>query len=524
MKLSENYLIGMDLGTTNVKAILMDERGEIVASASRENHLIFPGFNMVEQDAGEWWDNAAAILRDLSAAAGPEVIARVRGISISSQTVTLLPIDADGRPLRNGLIWMDKRSTKEMHYISLMLGHDHMVDIVGGQPDAAFLPNKILWFKKNEPDLFARTRCILQASSYINYKLTGVLSCDMDQAVRTQCLNIHTLKWDREIGDVIGVNLDELLPQPQQPTDIIGHVTAEAARETGLISGIPVVAGASDAMTSMYATGMSRLGDASESSGTSSLVFVGSAKQSACNVPVVTKPCAIKGLPYIFDAPISTTGASLKWYLEALGETDRQIAAAEGKNPYTYINEVAERVSPGSNGVLFFPYLMGERAPLWNSHARGMFMGISFDTKHEDFTRAVFEGTAFALRHVIETIKASGGQVDSLRVTGGGSKSPTWSKIKASMLRVPVLIPDEKSGDVPFGDTLIAGSAVGLFTDLTKTIQELVTIKEVIQPVEKWADVYDQLYPFYVGLYEALDKDLLRLRNKWIEMNSRMTL
>ena len=235
----------------------------------------------------------------------------------------------------------------------------------------------------------------------------------------------------------------------------------------------------------------------------------------------MTKPCAISGVPYVFDAPINTSGAALKWYLDALGEIDREKAAALNKNVYDYINEVAENVSAGSNGVMFFPYLLGERAPLWNSHARGMFIGMSLDTKHEDMTRAVFEGTAFALRHVVETVKASGGKVESLRITGGGSKSRTWSKIKASMLRVPVLTLDEKSGDVPFGDTLIAGNAVGVFPDLTKTISELITVREVIQPVDEWADIYDKLYPFYIDLYEALDKDLLRLRNRWIEINKK---
>ena len=521
MNLAENYLIGLDLGTTNVKANLMDEHGNVIATASRENHLIFPGPNMVEQSADEWWDNASADFRELSEKAGPEIIARVRGISISSQTVTMLPVDREGRPLRGALIWMDSRSAKEMHYISLALGHDHFVELVGGQPDVAFLPNKILWFKNNEPELFARTYRILQASSYVNFKLTGVFSCDMDQASHSQCLNFHTLKWEKEIGDVLGVDLDELLPAPQQPTEIIGYVTAEAAKETGLISGIPVVAGASDAMTSMYATGLTKLGDASESSGTSSLVFVGSEVQSACDIPVITRPCAIDGVPYIFDAPISTTGAAIKWYIESMGESDREKAAALGKNVYTYINEAAEEVPAGSNGVIFFPYLLGERAPLWNSHARGMFIGMSLDTKHEDFTRAVFEGTAFALRHVVETIKASGGTLNSLRITGGGAKSHTWSKIKASMLRVPVLILDERCGDVPFGDTLIAGHAVGVFPDLKKAIRELVTVKEVIEPVEEWANLYDRIYPFYIDLYEALDKDLLRLRNRWIEINRR---
>ena len=518
MELSENYLIGMDLGTTNIKAILMDETGRVLARAARENHLIFPGQNMVEQSADEWWKNACEIFREITSAVDEAVLKRVRGICISSQTVTLLPVDASGNPLRGAMIWMDTRSAREMHYISMMLGHDHFVDIIGGQPDVAFLPNKIMWFKRNEPELFAKTAKILQASSYINLKLTGKMTADKDQAVRTQCMDINRLCWSDEIADVIGVDFNSILPEISEVTDIIGTVTEEASRLTGLPSGIPVAAGASDALTSVYATGLTRLGEACESSGTTSLVFVGSATASANNAPIVTKPYSVAGVPYIYDAPINTSGAALKWYLDAMGQPEKEAARKTGKNVYECFNEEVLDVPAGSNGTMFFPYLLGERAPLWNSHARGMFIGMSLDTKHEDFARAVMEGTAFALRHVMETIKASGAEAYCMRITGGGSKSRTWSQIKASMLKIPVMILDDKSGDVPFGDALIAGQATGVFTDMTRTIQNTIGIKETIHPVDEWASVYDKLYPYYIEMYQDLDKDFVRLRNTWREI------
>ncbi|MBQ1312873.1 MAG: FGGY-family carbohydrate kinase [Blautia sp.] len=519
--MADNYLIGMDLGTTNVKAILMDEEGNVLARASRENHLIFPGLNMVEQSPDEWWQNSCQIFQEITSNVSEEVLKNIRGICISSQTVTMLPVDRDGKPLRNAMIWMDTRSAKEMHYISMMLGHDHFVDIIGGQPDVAFLPNKILWYKKNEPELFRKTCKVLQASSYINLRLTGKMTADKDQAVRTQCLDINRMEWSEEIGDVLGVNLQELLPEISEVTDIIGTVTEEASRLTGLPSGIPVTAGASDAMTSVYATGLTRIGEGCESSGTTSLVFAGSETPSANNVPVVTKPYSVEGVPYIFDAPINTSGAAIKWYIDNMGQLEAAEAARQGMNVYTYLNEAAMNVPAGSNGTMFFPYLLGERAPLWNSHARGMFIGMSMDTRHNDFLRAVFEGTAFALRHVVETIKASGAKVDCLRITGGGSKSRTWSMIKASMLRVPVMILDGKSGDVPFGAALIAGQATGVFRDMTETIRKVIKVKEVIQPNEEWARIYDKLYPYYIQMYQDLDKDFLRLRNTWIEIEAR---
>ena len=506
------YLLGMDMGTTNIKANIMDVQGNVIATASRPSHLITPGANQIEQDANEWWKNTKDIFREITASAGKEIVEKIKGICISSHMISLLPVDKAGTPVRNAIIWMDTRSDEELNYIVETLGFDHFVSIVGGQPSTAFLPGKLLWYKKHEPDAFAGTYKLLQANGFINYKLTGHMTMDLDSASRCQCLDINTLKWSDEIAQVLQMDLHALLPQPSKITDIIGTVTREAAAETGLASGIPVVAGCSDAMASMYATGLSRLGEAGESSGTTSLVFVGSPIQSRSDVPVVTKPCAIDGMPYIFDGPINASGASIKWYLDTLGASDKDAAQKLGINVYEYLNREALEVAPGSDGLLFFPYMLGERAPLWNSYARGMFIGMSLNTQHNHFVRSIFEGTAFALRHVMETIKEAGGQAKCLRITGGGSKSRTWSQIKASMLHMPVYILDERSGDVPFGDVLIAGTAVGVFTDLTQTIRLLIPVKEIIQPVPEWEAVYDKLYPYYLDMYQHLDDDLQRFR------------
>lgn len=514
----KNYLIGIDLGTTNIKGIILADDGTVVASTSRENRLLFPGPDMVEQDAALWWHNTVEILREITRKAGAEIVRRIRGISVSSQTVTMLPVDKEGNPLRNALIWMDSRSAPQLHRIIDSIGLRKLVSIIGAQPAVAFLPNKILWFKENEPGLFHKTYRILQASSFINYKLTGEMTMDIDQAVRCQCLDLRSLKWSDEIQRVIGSDLAAFLPAARLTTEIIGTVTSEAAKITGLAGGIPVAAGASDAMAAMYATGLCRLGEAGESSGTTSLVFVGSSRRSSTAIPVVTKPCSIDGMPYIFDAPINTSGAALKWYLDTFGQPEREYAATHGMNVYAHLNRLALEAAPGGNGLFFLPYLLGERAPLWNSHARGMFIGLSLDTTRNEIIRSVFEGTAFALRHVMDTIKAAGGEAKCLRITGGGAKSRTWSKIKASMLHMPVHILDEKSGDVPFGDALIAGHATGVFSNLNETIDKLITVKEIISPVAAWEQVYDQLYPYYLNMYKHLDGDLAQLKETLLKL------
>lgn len=512
MNVLDNYVLGMDCGTTNIKAIILGQDGKKVAEASRPSKFLTPGPNMQEQDANDWWRQSKEIFQSLVAQAGQEVVDRIRGISISSHTVTLLPVDENGLPLRNAMTYQDGRSARELYQILTKMGFDHFVNTVGGQPSVSFLPCKLLWFKRHEPELFARTYKFLQASSFINFKLTGKMTQDVDQATRTQCLDMNTMKWSKEIGDIIGIDLDKYLPEPQSVDEIIGYVTDQAAAETGLKAGIPVVAGCSDAMASLYATGMSKLGEAGESSGTTSLVFVGSKEKSPLDIPVVTRPCSIDGMPWIFDAPIQTSGAALKWYIDKFAAEERAYCDEHHLNIYNYLNEQALHTDPGSNGFFFFPYLLGERAPIWNEYCRSMFIGLSMTTTREDLTRSIFEGTAYALRHVITTVKESGGRCDALRICGGGAKSKTWSKIKASMLHCPVYLLNEDSGDVPVGDALIVGHKVGVFPDLTEAVKSVVKVDEVIQPNEEWAKVYDQLYPYYVNMYQSLDANLRALR------------
>ena len=512
MAKADNYILGMDCGTTNIKAIILGEDGKRVAEASRPSRFISPGSNMQEQDANEWWHNTCDIFNSLAQQAGQETVKRIRGLCISSHTVTMLPVDKNGVPLRNAMTYQDNRSAEELHYIVDQMGFDKFVNTVGGQPAVAFLPCKILWFKRHEPERFARTYKFLQASSFINFKLTGKMTQDIDQATRTQCLDMGTMKWSREIGEILGVDLDEYLLPPQPVDEIIGFVTDKAAKETGLVPGIPVLAGCSDAMASMYATGLSRLGEAGESSGTTSLVFIGSAEKSPLDIPVVTRPSGIEGMPWIFDAPIQTSGAALKWFIESFCGEERKYCESNGKDIYAYLNELAMKAPPGSNGLYFFPYLLGERAPIWNEYARGMFIGMGMEMTREELIRSVFEGTAYALHHVVETVKESGGRCNALRICGGGAKSRTWSLIKASMLHCPVYLLDETSGDVPVGDVLIAGTKVGVFPSLTEAVSSVVKVSEILQPNEKWAKVYDEMYPYYVAMYKNLDPNLKSLR------------
>ncbi len=502
------YVVGMDMGTTNIKAIILRSDGEVAAEESRPSTHYNPGLNMQEQDAEEWWEHVCQILRSVTGQIGEEEAKKIKGICISSHTVSMLPVSEDGVPLYRALTVQDGRSYEEMEEIVQKVGPERFVQIVGGQPAVAFLPWKVLWFRRHEPELFAKTRWFLQASSFINYRLTGVMMTDLDQALRTQCLDRETLEWSKEIGDAMGVDLDWYLPKIRLAQEVIGHVMPEAAEMTGLPAGMPVLGGCSDALAAMVAIGLNRLGECGESSGTTSLVFAGTSIKSPANVPVVTRPCPIESMPWIFDAPIQASGSALKWFIDTMAGPEKEEAERRGMNIYAYLNELALEAEAGSGGLLFFPYLQGERAPLWNNYASGMFIGMRLEMTRAQLTRSIFEGTAYALRHVIETLKEEGAQIDCLRICGGGARSRTWNMIKASVLNLPVYVLNQTSGDVPVGDALMAADITDMFQSLEEGVAKSVKVDEVIQPDPEWVKVYNSLYPYFVRMYQSLDHDL----------------
>ena len=272
----------------------------------------------------------------------------------------------------------------------------------------------------------------------------------------------------------------------------------------GLSCDTLVLAGTSDAIAAMNASGLVRLGEATEVAGTSSLVFAGTETPPDYHT-VGAQKSTMPGVPYIFNSPISSTGASFKWYFDTIGCDIERLADEEGIDLHELMGRWASRSPAGSGGVIYFPYLMGERAPLWNSHAKGMFIGLSASTTRYDIARAIFEGTAFALRDVISEFERNGTKTDSLRVVGGGARNDLWLKIKASVLGVPVLVVDKKSGDVPFGDALIAWRSCGVYDAGDNSMIE---IERVIDPDPSWVEIYNAIFPYYKEFYWSLDEGL----------------
>ena len=506
----EICLLGIDLGTTNVKAVLFSESGRQIAMGQDGYETYYPAPSAAEQEANDWWRATVSAIRQIVGSLDMRDI-HIAAISVSSQSPTLLPLGKDGNPLRRGMIWMDRRAEKESAWLVGKFGEKEFKEKFGMKGDAFYLMPKLIWLKKYEPEIYRKTKKVLMTNTYVNYKLTGEMAIDDQQASSiTMAFDPNKKDWSNEIEAVTDVPIHDLMPEIYPVNGVIGQVTRKAAAETGLKEGIPVVCGTTDGSASILEAGITHLSEAAEITGTSTLFFAAHAKPLSENSMLIGFPQCfpIPEVPYILGGPINSSGASLKWYVNTY---KRSMDAAEKemgeKNPYNILNVIAEKGPAGSKGLLYFPYLSGERAPLWNSYVKGMFIGMTAASKEEHIVRSIYEGTSFALRSVVEETYREGGVINKFRSAGGGANSDIWLKIKASMLNMPLEV-SVGQGGAPLGDAIIAGYGVGLYKDFVKAVETFQRIDKVIEPVKEWVRIYDDIYPLYMKMLKSLDESL----------------
>jgi xylulokinase len=495
------YLLGIDIGTTNVKATLYDANFNQVAVAGEEYPTQFPQRGWAEQDSEHWWAATVAALRKITGEIGTDT-KNIKGICVSSQAPAVLPLDGDGHPLRPALIWMDRRSEPQCDILRRKIGQTKINAITGNRIDPYFALPKILWLKDNEPDAYARTWKYLQVNGFINYRLIGEVSCDRVHASLTGLYDIHAKTWSTEICNTLGLNVD-LLPPIFDSTDIIGVVNSAAASLTGLAEGIPVVAGNVDASSAALESGVIGRGEAAEMTGTSTCFMLG------CNawpdsINLVSIHHAVPGHDLLI-APISSTGASLKWYRDQIGCCSGDDKAQYDRDPYRYMDQMAENSNSRSK-LIFLPYMAGERAPLWDSDARGMFFGLTHSTSRGQMIRSILEGSVFALKHNILEAEKSGQAVQALSSVGGGSNSRVWLQIKSTILDMPVRTLKHASSGA-FGNALLAGYAVGIVQDIREFVSDNIKVNEVFYPEKELVPQYQKMFEIYRNIYEHTKTD-----------------
>lgn len=480
-------LLGVDVGTTATKAVLVNQNGELVAQGRAEYPTIHLQAGWVEQDANQWWKSfCQAVWQATSQIPGAKII----GVAISSQAPTLLAVDAYGEPVRNALIWMDRRAQAQADQLESKF--PNISQLTGNRADPYYVAAKIMWLKQNEPENFAKSKFFLQIPGYLNYKLTGKFSLDSAHASLLQLRNADNKNWATEVLDFIGLD-ESKFPPIGLASDLLGEVIQE--NEAKIPVGTPVYFGSVDGCSAAVETGVIDPGVVAEMTGTSTVLIMPTDGNNF-NDAFVAIDHAIANRQLRLGAMVAS-GASVSWLMTNILKDQASMSE---------LTQMATQVAPGCEGLIFLPYMMGERSPIWNTNARGVFFGLTLTTTPQMMFRAVLEGTAFALAHNVEIGKQSGIKIDEIRSIGGGSKSELWNQIKADVLGLPIAILKDSSG-AAVGDAYLAGLGSGSFSDIRDVINSTVSIENRYLPNKTNHDYYQERYVRFRNLYESLKSE-----------------
>ncbi len=496
-------LLGIDVGTTAVHAGLFDRAGVVLADATAEHGTQYPEPNAAVQDPLSWWNGVRTTVNTvLQQAADTGASIEVLAVAVSSQAPTVVCLDEHGDPLLSAVTWADRRSGTECREIQSVLSRTGLGGKRRNPVDPYYALPKLLWIRRRFPELYARTRWAFLATGFINYKLCGAITTDHSHAGLTLLYDWERREWDLELCRALSVS-PEILPPVVDSHTIIGEVSSAAARETGLTAGTPVIAGTVDGTAAAIEAGAVSPEVLCDMSGTSTVVLAPSRAKGPAGALTVL-PHAVSGQDLLIGT-MSCTGGSLKWFRNALWSPAAEVDGGGSNgaaNPYEAMDREANRVGPDPSGIVFLPYLMGERSPIWDSDARGVFFGLQADTSRGQLIRAIMEGGAFALRHNLEVMEHQGVSGDAeIRVVGGVAKSRTWCELKAHVAGRTIVAPRASFGAV-FGDALLAGFATGIYRDLAEAVEQSVVVTRRYEPDPALHEQYSRLFTVYKELYE----------------------
>ncbi|RDI75493.1 XylB: xylulokinase [Gaiella occulta] len=474
--------VGLDVGTTGAKAIAIDPDGGVVARAERGYPLSTPRPGWSEQDPEHWWRAAQAALADVSA--GREVA----GIGLSGQMHGLVTLDGAGRVLRPAILWNDQRTGAECAEIEERVGLDRLIALTGNRALTGFTAPKLLWLRRHEPDVYARIARVLLPKDYVRLRLTGEWASDVADASGTLLLDVARRTWSAEVLEALELP-GAWLPPAFESAEVAGATIAC----DNVSQGIPVAAGSGDCAAAALGVGIDHAGPLSVVLGTSGVVFAALPSFHAEPQARVHAFChAVPGAWHAMGVMLSAAG-SLQWFHDRLAVDV----------PFERLVAEADAWAPGAEGLLFQPYLAGERTPHADPRARAAFVGLGVRHDRGAMVRAVLEGVAFGLRDSLELLRGLGVEAEAARVSGGGARSPTWLRIVASVLGLPLETTAAEEGSA-YGAALLGGVAGGVFADVHDAVARCVRVRETVEPDTTWAEAYEEIHGRYRALYPAL--------------------
>ena len=505
------YVLGIDIGTSGTKTILFDEKGKSISSAFKGYPLYQPEIRWAEQKPEDWWDAVVVTINSAIQKSGVDV-KDIKGIGLSGQMHGLVMLDKEGQVLRPAIIWCDQRTTKECVEITKLVGAKRLIEITANPALTGFTASKIMWVKKHEPELYKKTYKILLPKDYIRFMLTGEFCTEVSDASGMQLLDVPNRKWSDEVLEKLNIDKN-LLGKVYESQEVSGTVNKAAAELMGLEEGTKVVGGAGDQAAGAIGNGIVRPGVISSTIGTSGVVFAYTDKVTIDKKGRVHTFChAVPGAWHIMGVT-QAAGLSLKWFKDNLCGLEKQKSASSGIDVYEELNRQAKSVKPGVDGLMYLPYLMGERTPYLDPYARGVFFGLTARHTKNDMLRSVMEGVGYSLLDCMDVINEMGITVDEVRASGGGGKSEVWRQIQADMFNSEVITINSSEGPA-LGVAILALVGVGVYSSVVEACDTIIHKVTYQKPIDENAKLYSKYHEIYKRLYKALKPEFLYLKDR----------
>lgn len=499
-----SYLLGIDIGTSGTKTVLFDENGNSVASALEEYPLYQPNIGWAEQDPEDWWKATCLSIKAVLAKSGVNP-SDVKGIGLSGQMHGAVLLDKDYNVLRRAIIWCDQRSFAECEQITSLVGKERLIEITANPALTGFTASKIMWIKNNEPQIFEKAKKILLPKDYIRFRLTGEFATEVSDASGMQLMDIPGRKWSNEVLDKLGID-KSLLGELYESQEISGRVCREASLLTGLKEGTPVAGGAGDQAAGAVGNGIVKPGVISSTIGTSGVVFAYSERVSIDPKGRVHTFCHAVPNTWHIMGVTQAAGLSLKWFRDNFCIEEKRVADLMKVDPYVLMDQEASKADAGCGGLIYLPYLMGERTPHLDPYAKGVFFGLSAKHEKQDMLRAIMEGVVYSLKDCLEIIKDMGVAINEIRASGGGGRSRLWKQMQADVFGTSITTINVSEGPA-LGVALLAGVGVGIYKSVPEACDAVIKVKEVQEPDMKLNEKYARIYKIYGQIYNSLKKD-----------------
>lgn len=485
----KRQLLGIDLGTSACKVAVFDEDGCVLAQANQPYQVYYPQNGWAEQDVDEWWHAICCAIREVLADENVSAD-QICGIGVDGQSWSAIPVDKEGNALARTPIWMDTRARDICERVKAEVGEERIFSVAGNDFLPSYSTPKMLWFKENRPDVFKKTWKFLQSNSYIVLKLTGVMSQDYSQGYGVHFFDMERLSYDSELARELGLS-EDLVPELAACDQVVGTVTKEAAELTGLRQGTPVVAGGLDAACGTLGAGVYKVGQTQEQGGQAGGMSI-CTDRALAHKKLILSPHVVPGYWLLQGGSVGGGGA-LKWFRQELG----------AGQSFDELTAEAEKIPAGAEGVTFLPYMAGERSPIWNPDAKGVFYGLSFDKTRGHMIRAVLEGVAFSLEHNMRTAAETGVEVQVLNAMGGAANSRLWTQIKADVTGKRIEVPASDTATT-LGAVLLAGVGCGVYDGYEQAIKRTIVTTRVHEPDMEKHEIYKKAMERYLQLYEDL--------------------